>query len=389
MFRARFAQNSLLAIAALLAVNVSTAAEVGVSVMTWNCMQFPETFNVFDWDQEARADRMATAIRALDPSPDVIGFQEVLNDKAIDAIASLKDLYPHQTDVLGASCTGLDGVWNRIVGNCQKLDFDQIVSSGVMMISKHPFSSVNVAYFDNHAGLTADSIAAKGVIYAEIAVDSAYRVHVVNTHLQSDAEVWQDAATDDTHAIRMSQLQEIKEYLDEFSIPATEPVMIMGDLNVRKDNTANYNAMLTAGGSTTDNLNDPGTGTVSCQSNWASNWFKAKYDGDDFTCDAGYVLDYILLRTDHLQPVNTTQSQVVPMTFSPKIEWGGSDKLERDDGMYGDLSDHYAVQQTFTFELEEQEYTGAAASATVPWFWTVCLFTVSFVAMVSGECPKD
>lgn len=103
----------------------------------------------------------------------------------------------------------------------------------------------------------------------------------------------------------------------------------------------------------------------------------------------GYVLDYILLRTDHLQPVNTTQSQVVPMTFSPKIEWGGSDKLERDDGMYGDLSDHYAVQQTFTFELEEQEYTGAAASATVPWFWTVCLFTVSFVAMVSGECPKD
>eukprot|EP00961_Rhodomonas_salina_P146748 1975740-Rhodomonas_salina.2 len=182
MLRVRFAQNALFALTILLGFNFAHAVKVTISVMTWNCMQFPTTLGVFDWDQEARANRMEEAIRALAHSPDVIGFQEVLNNKAIAAIESLKDLYPFQTEILGASCTGVDGLWNRIKGDCQKLDLDQIVSSGVMMISKHPFVSTNAAYFDNHAGLTADSIAAKGVIYAEIAVESLYRVHIVNTH---------------------------------------------------------------------------------------------------------------------------------------------------------------------------------------------------------------
>ena len=120
----------------LVLLATASAEMVNLTIMTYNTMQFPTLLqdlpgDPFAWEQQTRAKYLAGAIRSLDPLPDVIGFQEIMNDYAKEAIKELQNDFPYHTPVLGDECDGIEGIWNAIVGECGAV---KLTDSGVMLI---------------------------------------------------------------------------------------------------------------------------------------------------------------------------------------------------------------------------------------------------------------
>eukprot|EP00052_Salpingoeca_macrocollata_P001853 m.27991 g.27991 ORF g.27991 m.27991 type:complete len:521 (-) comp11760_c0_seq1:22-1584(-) len=158
------------------------------------------------------------------------GYDVVVLNELFDHFASstllkgLKSAYPYQTPVVGVSTTG----WSN--SNNFKSKFFTI-RGGVAVLSKWPMQRMEQYIFTASAGW--DSMAEKGFAYVVLTVNGV-KVHVIGTHMQADV----------AHApVRAKQLAEISTFINAKNIPASELVLVAGDLNVVKG-TAEYTDML-------------------------------------------------------------------------------------------------------------------------------------------------
>ncbi|MFE6814487.1 sphingomyelin phosphodiesterase [Streptomyces sp. NPDC057675] len=294
----------------LAAEPAATTAAAFPSVMTHNLMLLPS--GVTDWDPDERA-RMAGNSDHL-RSEDILVLTELFDDSATDdnLFPRLRVHHPYQTPVIGRGDEG----WDRTTGSYQGFPNED---GGVAIVSKYPIVYRSQHIFEDGCG--DDFWASKGFAYAVVNA-AGKRVHVVGTHLQAD-----DPGCDpgEAKSVRAKQLDEISTYLTALRIPASEPVMIAGDLNV--------NALSSEYSSTLSRLNvapptlpsgtkssfDPRTNSI------------ARYREPNATPAH---LDYVFLRNDHAKPAGgwTNSTKTV---HSPSYTMNGH--------TFTDFSDHYPV----------------------------------------------
>ena len=239
---------------------------------------------------------------------DVVLLQEAYSDGAREALlAGLARDYPYQSRVLGRDS-----------------GFRQ--DGGVAIVSRWPIEHEFQLPFADLCG-GSDCLADKGVLYARINM-AGRRLHVFATHLQSGRG---------NGAIREKQLQRLRGLIDAMRLPADEPVLIGGDLNVDRlgdpdDGFAMLARVLNARHPDAP-ANDRHRPTFDpARNTLASGGNRAKY------------LDYVLYSERHLRPF---------MAFNRVRE------LAVDDAP---LSDHFAVHGRFVFEAPKR----AAPGSTFP-----------------------
>jgi sphingomyelin phosphodiesterase len=237
---------------------------------------------------------------------DVVVLEEAFDNEPSDTLKSrLASRYPHQTPVLGRSRSG----WDETLGSYSALTPED---GGVTILSRWPITHrVQYVYAD---GCGADWFSNKGFVYARIDVDGR-PVHVVGTHVQAEDPACFGGGAD----VRAEQFAELDGFLDGLAIPADEPIVIAGDLNVVKD-SPEYATMLTALDATTPAF--------------AGHPYSWDPETNPLASSGGREqLDYVLFRRGHPQPRGWTNTTLMPT--SPPWTHSGT--------TYTDYSDHYPV----------------------------------------------
>lgn len=273
---------SLALVASAWAQPVELTPDHVLDVLTFNAALLPEL--AASTQQSERVARMAPHLVGYD----VLVLQELfINRHRAALLAELAEAYPHRTALVG-----LDGA--------RELPWRQ--DGGTVILSRWPIEREAQLLFEDVCS-GSDCLADKGVAYA--AVRKGMRVyHVFTTHAQS-------VYGRDPHAVRAAQFGLLRAFVDAQAIPADEPVIVAGDLNVD---------------ATTPELDDmlrvlraawpPVAGDARYTWDPAAN---ALAEGDQEW------LDYVLVALDHAQPARAW-NRALPL---------------RDGGF--DLSDHYAV----------------------------------------------
>ncbi|WP_354637594.1 sphingomyelin phosphodiesterase [Kitasatospora camelliae] len=280
------------------------------------------TYNVFlmsknlypNWGQDHRAQAIADA--DFFQGHDVVVLQEAFDNAASDAlVARASDEYPYHTPVVGRSTSG----WDATSGNYSSTTPED---GGVTLLSKWPILRKEQYVFKDACG--ADWWSNKGFVYAVLNVNGV-RTHVVGTHLQSTDS---GCSSGQPATVRAAQLKTIRAFLDNKRIPASEPVLVAGDLNV-DSHGSEYDSMLADG-----NL-----APASDRTGWwdsfdiTDNSIAAyRYEGEP-----NEDLDYVLYRADHARPKEYT-NDVHRFHSEPWSVWSWGKKYT-----YNDLSDHYPV----------------------------------------------
>lgn len=238
---------------------------------------------------------------------DVVVLEEAFDNGPSDTLKSrLASQYPHQTPVLGRSRSG----WDETLGSYSSLTPED---GGVTILSRWPITHrVQYVYAD---GCGADWFSNKGFVYARLDVDGR-PVHVVGTHVQAEDPACFGRGAD----VRAEQFAELDGFLDGLAIPADEPIVITGDLNVVKE-SPEYATMLAALDATAPSF--------------AGHPYSWDPETNPLASSGGREqLDYVLFRRGHAQPRGWTNTTLTPT--SPPWSYGGT--------TYTDYSDHYPVQ---------------------------------------------
>ncbi|WP_125720900.1 sphingomyelin phosphodiesterase [Pseudoalteromonas rubra] len=323
---------------ALMLMSTHSMAD-SLKVMAYNIMQL----NVQDWDQENRAQRLPAVLASMSDRPDVILISEAFNSDAEQALDALLAIYPYQTPNVGQDCSGSG--WDGLTGNCSNSPF--VIRGGVVILSQYPIITQKAHVFKNSLSGSWDYLSNKGFAYVEIEKDNQ-RYHLIGTHLQAT----HDGDTAQEHRVRMGQLSEIQSFISAENIPASEPVIIGGDMNVewsKQDEVADMLATSRA----VLNFETPQIGSFPAKYNWFT---KANAYYFDYSLDYNDTLDYVFWHRDHKQPSNTPSMKV----RYPKAEqnwywsylrgnWNLSSGRYYHNGYYNELSDHYPVQVNFEF----------------------------------------
>ncbi len=264
-------------------------------------------------DQSTRAAEIADHVHGYDA---IIFSEAFYNSARTDLQNDLSTEYPYMTAVVDNGILNDDG--------------------GVFIASRYPIlSSSQIVYNDCNGS---DCLAAKGVMYAKI--DKKGRIfHLFGTHTQA----WPSAAD---VATRILQFKELQTFITSLSIPANEPVIIGGDLNV--DMIANhlgeYDGML-------DSLN----------------LMEPQYTGHPYSYDGAIsyyaspgveFLDYVMTQNNHLVPDTAINEVLILRSIA--------------DDMFNmfDLSDHLAVRGRFVFSqltaVSDVEESSAPESKVFP-----------------------
>ncbi len=268
------------------------------SVLAYNIYMRPTS--LFKNGQSIRARLLPAQLRGYD----AIIFSEAFDDDTrAELLNGLRGEYPHATSILGSD-RGVEQ------------------DGGVIIVSRWPIVAQDQRRFgDTCAG--SDCQADKGVLYAKI--DRAGKpIHVFGSHTQA----W---PTTEGAQVRAQQFRLIKQFIDAKGIPAGEPVLIGGDLNVdRLKFPAEYAQMLQI-------LN------ADCppHQGYGYTWDSTTNDLAEKTGGYEY-LDYILWSKAHLKPA---QSLNEPRILRASEEW----KEYGWEYAMWDLSDHYPVHGRFNF----------------------------------------
>ncbi|MFC8723369.1 sphingomyelin phosphodiesterase [Kitasatospora sp. NPDC057198] len=267
-----------------------------------------------NWGQAQRA--LAIADAEFFRGHDVVVLQEAFDNAASDALAArAAAAYPYRTPVVGRSTSG----WDATSGGYSALTPED---GGVLLLSRWPILRKEQYVFEDACG--SDRWSNKGFVYARINV-AGQLTHVVGTHLQStDSGCASGQAAD----VRAEQLRAVRAFLDARRIPADEPVVLAGDLNV-DSHGGEYPALLANGD----------LAPATARTGWANSFDPVdnsiaayRYPGEPKED-----LDYVLYRADHARPqqyANTVHRfHSAPWTVS---SWGTS-------YTYTDLSDHYPL----------------------------------------------
>ncbi len=263
------------------------------------------TFNAFlrpllPDGQNERMPQMASELAGYD----VLLLQELFSNWHRRAL--LEDLraeYPHQSRLLGRDRgLGQDG--------------------GVVIVSKWPIERQFQQLFGEDCAGN-DCLAEKGVLYARINKQGR-RIHLFATHLQAGVE---------HGALRQRQLGTIKHLIDRMQLPAHEPVLIGGDLNVDRFAGARTGAfgsmirILQAGHPLPPEGSEAHRPTIDPARNPLTDNPLPRY------------LDYVLYSKVHLSPVSAF-NDVRPVAAAGQP-----------------LSDHFAVHGRFVFEAASSSPT--------------------------------
>ncbi|NEA37352.1 sphingomyelin phosphodiesterase [Streptomyces sp. SID13031] len=278
--------------------------------MTYNLMLLPS--GLTDWEPDLRARLVGDS--AVLRGSDVLVLTELFDNSATDdyLFPRLAPHHPYRTPVVGRSTSG----WNRTTGGYIGTPFED---GGVAIASKWPIRHRAQHIFTDGCG--ADWWSSKGFAYVILDV-AGTRVHLIGTHLQAN-----DSSCDpgEPASVRARQLATINSYLRALTIPAAEPVLIAGDLNIRYG-SSEYSRMLSllsADGPTRllgqQASYDPATNSI------------AAYRSPGGSPSR---LDYVLPRRGHRTPTFGWSNTITPTHSAPFTMRGRT---------FTDFSDHYSV----------------------------------------------
>ncbi|MFJ4654586.1 sphingomyelin phosphodiesterase [Nocardia sp. NPDC088792] len=292
---------------------IAAPAAPELKVLTYNT--FLMSTSLFpNWGQEHRA----KAIVAADffQGNDIVVLQEALDNDVSEALkADAAGQYPHQTPVVGRSKSG----WDATSGKYSNFTAED---GGVTVLSKWPIVRKEQILFENGCG--ADWLANKGFAYVVLNVGGA-TVHFVGTHAQStDSRCRAGEAVSD----RAKQFRQIGAFLSAKNIPASEEVIVAGDMNV-DSHSPEYASMLENAGL---DAADQRTGHP-----YSFDTKKNSIASYRYPSDPQEDLDYVLHRKGHARPSEWKNTVLVEQSAPWTVtSWGKS-------YTYTNLSDHYPV----------------------------------------------
>ncbi|WP_327371321.1 sphingomyelin phosphodiesterase [Streptomyces sp. NBC_01217] len=295
------------------APQASAADTPSLRVLTYNA--FLMSKNLYpNWGQDHRAAEIPKA--SFFQGHDVVVLQEAFDNSASDALAqNASAQYPYQTPVVGRSKSGWDatgGAYSAITPE----------DGGVTVLSKWPIVRKEQYIYKDACG--SDWWSNKGFAYAELNVNGT-KVHVVGTHAQSTDP---GCGAGEAAQMRSRQFKQIDAFLDAKNIPASEQVVVAGDMNV-DSRSPEYGSMLADAGLTGADARTGHPYSFDTQDNSIA--------ADRYPDDPREDLDYVLHRTGHAKPAGWTnevvKEQSAPWTVS---SWGT-------DYTYTNLSDHYPL----------------------------------------------
>ncbi|MFJ1757769.1 sphingomyelin phosphodiesterase [Kitasatospora sp. NPDC088134] len=284
-----------------------------LNVLTYNTFLMSTSLYP-NWGQSYRAQAIAGA--DFFQGHDVVVLEEAFDNSTSDAlVAKAAGVYPYHTPVVGRSTSG----WDATSGSYSSSTPED---GGVVLLSKWPILRKEQYVFKDACG--SDWWSNKGFVYAQLNVNGQ-RTHVVGTHLQStDSGCASGQAAD----VRAKQLQAMKGFLDAKQIPANEPIVLAGDLNI-DSHGGEYPALLSNGNLAPATTRDGWANSFDTVDNSIAAY---RYPGEPKED-----LDYVLYRADHARPQQYTNTvhrfHSAPWTVS---SWGTS-------YTYSDLSDHYPL----------------------------------------------
>ncbi|CAH1787697.1 unnamed protein product [Owenia fusiformis] len=307
------------------------------------------TYNVAERDhsvsmdgQRERTCRIPRKLVELFPEADVFVFQEAFMGGCWDSLEGLdfRDLLFHN---------GFQHITETVDF---EIDDPTIENGGIFVASRWPIMAIEQHIFENYVDIEADSLAAKGIGYAQIekTVNDVSRIYnIFGTHMQA----WDDTEEYDT--VREQQAQEMFDFAAGLGISASEPVIFSGDFNadrnVKPGHMANIAAILqSTQPATVGALNvtyDPQT----------NDFVNAAYPNNPRSW-----LDYVIYSNNHLVPsqssmqaVAITSDQPVTMCWCFNCPSLIGDYVFPNDPDCAEtkqlthLSDHHAVLGQFTF----------------------------------------
>lgn len=230
---------------------------------------------------------------------DVLVLTEVFDD--IETASLLKNLraeYPYQSSEIFKA--------------------GKIMKSGTRVLSRWPFVLEDNFKYNPCNGI--QCAATRGVIHARINKQGNL-YHVFATHTQSSDD-------DANRAARLSQLDEMGEYIRSLNLPTDEAVIMAGDFNVNKIGLPEDRDSMEARLGATEPENRGHNYSYDANTN---NWAEQPYIE---------YLDYTLTANNNLQPTSAYQEILAPRSTIDSL-WGE-----------WDLSDHYAARGIFTFPSE-------------------------------------
>jgi sphingomyelin phosphodiesterase len=278
----------------------STAPHI-LNVLAYNTYMRPTS--IFVNGQNLRRRWMTPELKGR--NYDVLILSEMFDDDIrADALRDLKSEFPYHTKVVGA-------------------DHGADQDGGVIIVSKWPITkSAEKLFGDTSSG--SDSMADKGIMYAKINKQGR-GYHIFGTHTQANKGGSAAAA-------RKKQLQMLKAFIDSQNIPAIDPVIIGGDLNVDMHGSpAEYQSMLNI-------LNAEHPQRIG----FMGNTFDPRINKCADPGDQEF-LDYVLFSKAHARPV------IALNEIRLHRSWEGWKQLITDRERW-DLSDHFPVYGTFLFK---------------------------------------
>jgi endonuclease/exonuclease/phosphatase family metal-dependent hydrolase len=195
-----------------------------------------------------------------------------------------------------------------------------LLGGGCLVLSKYPIESMEAITFDDAStfwsrGVFADGFAAKGAILARIRLPGPLRsrtlLNCVVTHLEARSE-----------ECRIKQIAELAEFLRRHA--CGHPTILMGDLNTSADSPA-YNGLM-------DGLKIDGT---PLRDAWSELRDFGGGTSEPLVNDGGDRIDYILY---------------APGRGECRMRLNGVNVRPLRDKRVGSLSDHAAVEATFTVD---------------------------------------
>lgn len=195
----------------------AAAGTPSLRVLTYNT--FLMSTNLYpNWGQAHRAAEIPKT--AFFRGNDVVVLQEAFDNASSDSLtANASAQYPFHTPVVGRSRSG----WDATSGSYSATTPED---GGVAVLSKWPIVRQEQHIYKDACG--SDWWSNKGFAYAELNVNGT-RVHIVGTHTQSTDP---GCGAGEAAEIRGRQFRQIDAFLDAKNIPASEQVIVAGDLNV-------------------------------------------------------------------------------------------------------------------------------------------------------------
>ncbi|MEW1688356.1 sphingomyelin phosphodiesterase [Streptomyces sp. NPDC091265] len=295
------------------APQASAADTPSLRVLTYNTFLMSTSLYP-NWGQAHRAAEIPKA--GFFRGNDVVVLEEAFDNSTSDALTrNASAPYPFHTPVVGRSRSG----WDATSGSYSATTPED---GGVTVLSKWPIVRQEQHIYQDACG--SDWWSNKGFAYAQLNVTGA-RVHIVGTHTQSTDS---GCGTGEAAEIRGRQFRQIDAFLDAKNIPASEEVIVAGDLNV-DSHSPEYASMLANAGLAGADVRTGHAYSFDTQDNSIA--------AERYPDDPREDLDYVLHRTGHARPAGWTNEVVkeesAPWTVS---SWGTA-------YTYTNLSDHYPL----------------------------------------------